>query len=71
MQQWGVVASGTSGTVTFPIAFPSACRVVLTQDEDGTTSNAGPIFVAVRSATQFTWLAAAERGAWTWFAIGN
>lgn len=70
--QWGSVSTSgvTSGTVTFPIAFPSACYIAVAQDEDNTTGAAGPIFVHGRTASQFGWVTASDRGAWTWLALG-
>lgn len=49
--QWGVTTSGTSGTETFPIAFPNACFGV--QITNNSTNNAG--FVSTFSKTDFSW----------------
>lgn len=49
--QWGVTTTGTSGTETFPIAFPNACFGV--QITNNTTNNSG--FVSTFSTTAFNW----------------
>jgi hypothetical protein len=79
--QWGrntaqVGSSGTS-TVTFPVAFPTACQVVTTtfQQAGGTVSGTSDLLVSAFSATGFT-VTRANSGnldsftGFSWFAIG-
>lgn len=49
--QWGVTVNSTSGTETFPIAFPNACFGV--QITNNNTNNSG--FVSSFNTTSFTW----------------
>lgn len=49
--QWGVTATGTSGTETFPIVFPNACFGV--QIANNSTNSSG--FVSSFNKTSFVW----------------
>lgn len=81
--QFGTVAGGSStATVTFPVAFPTACRSVQATINNSATSQVFSVQTYSFTATQFTYRknqiqtggsggggAAAE--AFTWFAIGH
>lgn len=66
--QWGYAAgtNGNNGTVTLPIAFPHVFRMLITQDDIG-TSYSGK---SKSSLTSFPWVGAGSTGL-NWLAIGN
>lgn len=66
--QWGT-ASGTSPSVTFPVAFPSACRSVSINPTNTSTSAPVP-YISALSASGFTATFSGTSSTWIWFAIG-
>lgn len=74
--QWGVAtATGAGAAVTFPMAFPNACRVVV-----GTHNGTGAIFIVVNAFTTTGFTAygfnatsagAGATGGFSYIAIGN
>ena len=77
--QWGHVDSGsaTSGTITFPIAFPTACRSVVAHDYGATASDVSNVRLAPPTKTSVAWVGQTFQaqpsipGVWTWQAIGD
>lgn len=72
--QWGITASigvGGSATVTFPIAFPSACKSVTTARVEASSANSYGISVSSASTTSVViYSNGARAGAQYWTAIG-
>jgi len=76
--QWGTITLGDDsyGTVTFPIAFPNACRSIqasrATEVGNGNAQANGPLPYSVTNTQAQFWNAAAggPYAAW-WFALGN
>lgn len=70
--QWGAASGVGSGTITFPLAFPTACYFCGVSD---LASIGGSIsYVGVNpTATNFTWQQAATANvdAFNWFALGR
>lgn len=77
--QWGHVDSGsaTTGTITFPIAFPTACRSVVAHDYGATASDVSNVRLAPPTKTSVGWVGQTFQaqpsvpGVWTWQAIGD
>jgi hypothetical protein len=81
--QWGVATSAsTSGTITFPLAFPAAClwRMAVNTDGNVTVAGADGKTVCIYDApntTTMKWFCTDAGGAlntpseFSWFAIGN
>lgn len=72
--QWGVRnAPGQSGSVVFPIAFPTACfNVQLTQRRDASNSTQGMYVNGLPSTTGFNYNGSTNSDvSLYWYAIGN
>lgn len=77
--QWGEMSTGstTTGTVTFPVSFPTKCLSVHAEDYGTAVSDLNIARIAPPTTTGFTWFAQAFSGStagigtWVWMAIGH
>lgn len=77
--QYGSVTSGgaTSGTITFPVAFPTACRIVVAHDYGAGANDVSNVRIAPPTQTGASWVGQtfqaqpSDPGTWAWLALGN
>lgn len=68
--QWALSnTTGTSGSIVYPIAFPTACHVVVATDFE----NVAPLAIGTTAytTTQFDWAASSPPNFFNWIAIGS